>query len=120
MLLSWRGYGFLGILSIFIAVGFMCLGMLVNEDAGMLAFSAGWVVAGILCYVVGDRANRPHRDDPAHLFCNVKLETFGLIYIGVGVFLGMISVTTFLQNQRLKKPLRPATRTVRLVHHQTS
>jgi hypothetical protein len=111
-MLSWRGLGVLAFFGIFVTVGFMALGSLIDEDAGFLGFSLGWVVVGIACYLIGRRANRA---EPVHRFCNLKLETWGVIYGCVGLFMGLVAYRDFGARARLKQPLRPATRAVSMV-----
>jgi len=83
-LISWRGRGYLAFLAIFFAVLFALPGALISDDMAFFAMTVGWVIAGVTCFVLGKRWNRIA---DVHRFCNLRLQTWSLIYVGVGIFL---------------------------------
>lgn len=83
-LISWRGRGYVAFLAIFLAVAFMAAGAAFNEDIASLLFAVGWVVSGVICFILGRRWNRVA---DVHRFCTFRLQTWGFIYAGIGLFL---------------------------------
>src|SRR5688572_28223174 len=83
-LLSWQGRGYVGFLVILGAVlGGVGIGALLGR-AEILCFGLAWIVAGVLCYVLGKRWNE---EQTLHKFCGLALQKWGWIYTGIGVFL---------------------------------
>jgi hypothetical protein len=83
-LLSSSGRGYIGFLALMGAVlGGLGVGAALGRGE-MLCFGLGWIVAGVVCYVLGKRWNRTER---IHKFCGLALERWGWIYAGIGVFL---------------------------------
>jgi len=111
-LLSWRGWGALAFFGIFVTVGFMAMGSLINEDGERFGFAVGWLAVGAACLLIGKRVNR---DEATHLFCNLKLQTWGVIYGCIGLFLGLGAIRDRGAGSELKKPLRPATRPISMI-----
>jgi hypothetical protein len=62
----------------------MAAGAAINEDMAVFFFAIGWIVSGIVCFVLGRRWNR---FADVHRFCMLRLQTWGLIYAGFGIFL---------------------------------
>lgn len=83
-LLSWRGRGFVAFLAIFVAAGFMLAGSaMFGEDAALLSFAIGWMVAGIGCIILGWRWTKIA---DVHRFCMLRVQTWGIIYALIGLF----------------------------------
>ena len=106
-LLSWRGRGAIALPLLFLPVGFMLAGYAIGEDAGFVGFAIGWLVSGALCYVLGRRWNR---GSSTHQFCGLRLQTWGIIYGVIGLFLGWLAVEQALMSAQLREtdPARSA------------
>lgn len=106
-MVSWRGLGVYAFVSIWVAVGFLVVGLSFGEIYGFRAFALGWLAVGIGCFVVGRRVNR---EVAIHRFCNFKLQTWGVIYTCIGLFFGMLVVSEMRARYQFSEPIRPATR----------
>lgn len=82
--LSWSGRGLI-VLPLLLLPVFL---MAVLEDKGpasaMLAFDVGWLLSGAVCLLLGKWWNA---DGPRHKFARLRVETWGYICLGFGLFL---------------------------------
>lgn len=83
-LISWQGRGLIALLGIFLAVGIALPGAAFNDDICFFLLTIGWVVSGVMCFILGRRWNQIA---DVHRFCTLRLQTWGKIYIGIGLFL---------------------------------
>lgn len=83
-LISWRGRGSVAFLAIWLAVACMLIGLPKGDEMAFLTFAIGWIVAGVLCFVLGRKWNGK---GDLHRFCGAKLQTWGIIYACIGLFL---------------------------------
>jgi FtsH-binding integral membrane protein len=93
-LLSWHGRGFVAFLAIWVAVASMLFGLPFNEDAAFLTFTIGWLVVGIVCFILGRKWNA---NGNVHRFCGAPLQVWGVIYCCIGLLLVMPAYQNLVQ-----------------------
>ena len=82
--LSWSGRGLI-VLPLLIVPALL---MFAFDERGpliaMLAFGLGWLLSGAACLLLGKWWNA---DGPIHKFARLRMETWGFICLGFGLFL---------------------------------
>ena len=87
-LLSWSGRGYLGFLSIFLAVA-VAVGIGAFFERGwILFFGIGWILASAMCFGLQQKSEAGGKG--MDRFCGFSLNAWGGIYLAFGIFFTVI------------------------------
>lgn len=82
--LSWSGRGIIVLPLLFIPAVLMFALDSLGSQAALDGFFAGWLISGIICWVLGRRWNA---GEPRHRFAKLRMETWGIILTAFGSLL---------------------------------